>query len=179
MPAAAPGGSDLSKTPFVLEVEHFRALDALQDDRIVYYQSADELNYYDYHRWSSEPGTLVAELAARRLGEMGVFAQVHEFSHTAPADYVLRGRVLDFEEVDYEGGGRGRAALELSLIRNHDRKVIWMDRREREQAVQGKGLDGVVRAVSAAMSQVLNELLPELATVVAQDYKTSSSASQK
>jgi ABC-type uncharacterized transport system auxiliary subunit len=87
--------------------------------------------------------------------------------------------VLGFEEVDYEGGGRGRAALELSLIRNHDRKVIWMDRREREQAVQGKGLYGVVRAVSAAMSQVLNELLPELATAVEQDYKTSSSASQK
>src|ERR1700694_3671313 len=64
------------KTALALGVEHFRADEMLRDDRIVFYQSPTAMNFYEYHRWSSDPATLMTELTARWLDQMGVFSRV-------------------------------------------------------------------------------------------------------
>ncbi len=172
VPAPAPAPD--SKTPFTLTVERFRAPEILRDDRILYYQSPTQLNFYGYHRWSSDPATMVAEVVARRLDEMGLFTQVRIYPSREPSDYALRGRLLNFEEVDYEGGGRGRVALELTLVRTSDHKVVWSDTRQAEHAVEGKGVEGVVDALNASSEQLLGEALAGLAAEVEREFKKGS-----
>jgi ABC-type uncharacterized transport system auxiliary subunit len=59
----APPARNDPKTTFVLGVERFRAVEMLRDDRIVYYESPTEINFYQYHRWGSDPASLLSELA--------------------------------------------------------------------------------------------------------------------
>lgn len=167
MPAPAPSGDP--PTNFVLDVPRFQAADTLRDDRILYYESPTQLNHYEYHRWSAPPADLMAERVAQRLRSMGVFAEVRLFARAAPGDYVLGGRLLSFEELDYEAGGRVRVGLELELLRTSDHKIIWSETRRSERGIQGKGVANVVTALNASAAQVLNEALPGLVAQVQRD----------
>lgn len=172
MPAPAPKNDP--KTSMVLDVERFGAPDVLRDDRILYYESPTELNYYEYHRWSADPAEMMADLLARRLRGTDVFSDVRLFPHSGAGDYVLRGRLLNFEELDYEAGGRVRLGLELMLVRTKDHQVVWSDRRQKEGSIQGKGVSSVVNALNTLTGQLLNEVLPELVSSVESTSHQSS-----
>lgn len=168
--AAPPLPADDSKTSFVLGVEHFRAPEILHDDRIVYYKSPTELSFYDYHRWSSNPATLLAQLVARRLRDSGTFAHVRLWPGREPVDYTLRGHLFNFDEVDYEGT-KGRVSLELTLVRWRDRKVVWSAKSQAERPAEGSGVAGVVKGINAASEELLHEVLPGLVAQVESDFK--------
>ena len=167
-PAPAPAND--SKTNFVLGVEHFRALDVLRDDRIIYYESPTQLNFYEYHRWSSDPPTLLSELTARALREMQLFADVCLLPSREPIDYILKGRVFHFEEVDEGSNGKARVGLGLTLVRSRDHKVVWSAERQVERPIQTKGMAGVVEALNASTEGLLSEVLPGLAAQVERDF---------
>ncbi len=168
----APPASD-PKTSFVLGVERFRGVEMLRDDRIIYYRSPTELNFYQYHRWSADPGTMLAEMAARWLDEMGIFTFVRMLPSREPVDYILRGRLFNFEEVDYEGGGTGRVNLVLTLVRARDHQVVWTFTRQVESPIQETGVTGVVNALNASSEQLLREALPGLAARIESEFKES------
>jgi len=175
-PAPAPSADP--KTPLTLTIEPFRAAMSLRDDRIMYYETPTEFSYYDYHLWSPDPATLLAELTRRHLNDLAIFAHVHLAPSHEHSDYVLRGYLLDFDELDYIPGGKARVALDLRLVRTRDQKVLWSDRREVEQAISGSGVGGVVDALSAASDQLLNDSLPALAAVVQRDVAESNTKPQ-
>ena len=167
-PAPAPAND--SKTNFVLGVEHFRALEVLRDDRIIYYETPTQLNFYEYHRWSSDPPTLLSELTARALREMQLFADVRLLPSREPVDYILKGRVYHFEEVDEGPSGKVRVGLGLTLVRSRDRKVVWSADRQVERPVQTRRVAGVVEALNASTEGLLSEVLPGLAAQVERDF---------
>ncbi|HZP03043.1 MAG TPA: ABC-type transport auxiliary lipoprotein family protein [Terriglobia bacterium] len=174
---SAPATVD-PQTPFILGVEHFRSAQVLRDDRIVYYESPVQMNYYEYHRRSSDPPTLLTEQAVRALRQMGVFLEVRILPTPEPLDYLLRGRVNNFEEVDDSSGGKGRVALELWLLRSRDHKVVWNATREVESAIQEAGVPGVVKALNASSERILKDVLSGLAAQVEKDFKASQGPSQ-
>lgn len=159
------------KTSFALGVERFSSQQMLRSDRIVYYSSPTELNFYQYHRWSADPPSMLSRLAAQQLEDMGVFAAVLLLPSRDPVDYVLRGRVLNFEEVDYEGSTKGRVVLDLKLLRWRDRKVVWASAHMVERSAEGTGVPGVVTALNASSAQLLREVLPGLVTEVEREFK--------
>jgi len=173
----APAVSD-PKTTFVLDIQPFRTSENLHDDRIQYYESPTEFSYYEYHRWNPDPASMLAEMTKRRLDEMGLFAHVRLVPSGAPGDYALTARLVNFDELDYEAGGKARVALDLHLIRTRDKKTVWSDRREVEHSIDAKGVNGVVLALSAASDQLLGETLPGLAAEVEREFKENPAKSQ-
>ena len=171
-----PEGGD-ARTSYVLGVEHFQASAALRDDRIVYFETPTQLNYYQYQRWASDPAGMLEELAVRKLDRAGVFAEVRRLSSGAKADFILRGRVLNFGEVDEEAGVHGRVGLELNLVRASDGATAWSDTRLVERPAEGEGVAGVVRALSASSDQLMNELIPGLIGQVESEFARSSGQS--
>ena len=165
---AAPAPTD-PRTNYVLGVEHFRAPRILRDDRIVYYESPTQLNFYEYHRWSSDPPTLLSEVTARALRQMQLFAEVRMLPSREPVDYVLKGRVYHFEEVDEGPSGKARVGLGLTLVRSRDHKSVWSAERQVEQPIQTKGVAGVVEALNSSTEGLLGEVLPGLAAQVERD----------
>lgn len=166
------------KTSLTLSIDPFRAAMSLRDDRIMYYESPTEFSYYEYHLWSPDPATLLAELTRRHLNEMAIFAHVHLAPNKDRTDYALRGQLMNFDELDYPPGGKARVALDLTLVRTKDEKVVWFDRREVEHSIDGSGVAGVVDALSAASDQLLNEALPGLAAAVERESADMSAKTQ-
>jgi ABC-type uncharacterized transport system auxiliary subunit len=167
-----------SKSAAVLGIERLGAPEVLRDDRVVYYESPTQLNYYQYHRWSSDPASMVRESISRRLQQAAAFSDVRLLPARDPVDYLIRGRLLNFEERDSDGSSKGHVALELSLVRVRDRKTLWSGGREVSIAAQGKGVPAVIEALNAASDQVLNELLPAVESQVKQDFQQGAKTSQ-
>jgi ABC-type uncharacterized transport system auxiliary subunit len=165
------------KTAAIVGVERFRAADVLRDDRIVYYASPTELNFYQYHRWSADPATMLTEVTARRLEQCGAFTAVRLLPSREPVDYLLRGRLMNFEEVDSGAGVKARVGLEMMLIRVRDHKILWSETRQEESAAEGKGVAAVVQAVNSASERLLGGALPDLVRKVEEDSRQNSPAS--
>jgi len=172
MPAPAQVGDP--RTNFVLGVQQFRAPGPLRDDRILYYESPTQLNFYQQHRWGADPATMLAALAQRELQQTGVFAQVWLAPYQGNVDYVLRGQVLSFSEVDYQGGVKARVGLGLTLVRSSDRKMAWSAQRQLENPVQEQGVAAVVSALNAGTKQILDEMIPGIVAQVESDYRAST-----
>lgn len=166
-----PPGARNPKTHFVLQVERFEASDVLRDNRIIYYTSPTELNFYQYHRWSSDPGELLTELAMNYFAETGLFRQVYAYPAPVATDFTLRGRVLDLGEMEYEKGGHGksgegRIGLKLDLLETQQNKVIWSARLEETAPIEGKKVRGVVDALNTAAERLLQKAYGGISQVV-------------
>ncbi len=161
------------KTNFVLGVERFRAPEILRDNRIIYYESPTQINFYQHHRWGADPATLVSEFTAQWLESSGVFTQVKMFPLSERVDYTLGGTLLSFGEVDSDGGAKVRLALDLSLVRTSDHKLVWSGEQRRESPLSERGVEGVATALNASCAQALREMVPGLITQVEQDFKNS------
>ena len=143
----------------------------------MYYSSPNQVGFYEYHRWIADPASMVREDVARRITQTGLFAEVHMLPARGESDYYLRGRVLHFEEVDYEGAVSGRAALELTLVRGSDRQVLWSAARQVQSAATGQGHAAVVAALDTASDQVLADLVPLLLAKAEEDLKQGAKTS--
>ena len=98
VPAAlAPGNP---QTNYILGAEELRAPEVLRDDRIAYYVSPNQMNFYEYHRWGADPAPMHSEFAPQRLEASGASAHVRVLPIRERVDYTLEGRVLSLEEVD-------------------------------------------------------------------------------
>jgi ABC-type uncharacterized transport system auxiliary subunit len=159
------------RTQFTLQVKRFEVPDLLLDNRIIYYTSPTELNFHEYHRWSSDPGDLLSELAMKFFAKTGLFQQIFAYPAPIHADYTLRGRVLEFGELKYETGGSGRSerarlGLKLDLLKTQQSKVVWSKRLEQTEPIQGDNVQSAVDAMSAAAVRLLQNAYGGISRVV-------------
>lgn len=154
-----PPAAEAHGTHFTLQVERFDAPDLLRDSRIIYYTSPTELNFDDYHRWSSDPGELLSDVAMKFFAETGLFQQVYAFPAPAKADYTLRGRVLDLSELRYQAAGvksrQVRLGLKLDLLQTRQNQVVWSSRLEQTEPVRKSDAQGAVEAMNVAAERLL------------------------
>lgn len=167
--AGAAGGGGSAAGPGaprdgpVLSIEPLTVDDAYQDERIVYRTGPYRLDYYQYHRWSSAPGTQIADFLEQVLERSGRFrAVVREAADGA--DAVLGGRVIALEEVD-ESPTRwlGRVTLELTLRDVQTGAVLWTDRLTGTEPLPTQSPEGLARALSVAMDRIGRRVIPEIA----------------
>ncbi len=142
-----------------LTVQRFRADQMLMDDRIMYRESPAEVNFYEYHRWANPPVELATQYVARRLRDSGAFARVTSNGDGAPADLILQGRLLRFEEVDRGKEVLVAFALELELLDAKTRVSIWREEGECLRPVASRDMAGVVRGLYDCMDEVCGRLL--------------------
>jgi uncharacterized lipoprotein YmbA len=163
-PAAKAAAADAAKdVDLVLVLEPLSVDDAYQDERIVYRTSPYRLDYYQYHRWSAAPGTLIADYLEQALERSGRFrAVVRESTESAPA--VLSGRVIALEEVD-ESPARwlGKVTVELTLKDAQTGAVLWTDQLAETEPLPAQTPEGLARALSAAMDRIAKRAIPEIA----------------
>jgi ABC-type uncharacterized transport system auxiliary subunit len=146
----------------VIGVEHFSAVTPLNDSRILKYESATQLRYYDEDRWVSDPATLLPEQAARYLERMGIARQASVLPWVDRMDYVLQGQILNFEEFDSGEQREARVEVALTLVRFPGREIVWNGTFRSRQPVTDDNVPAVVDALSAATDQVLKEGLTAL-----------------
>lgn len=146
-----------------LAVEALTTDGAYDDERMVYRVNPYRLDYYNYHRWSAAPGTLIGNYIEQAFAKSGRFrAVVHEASEATPV--VLGGRVIALEEIDStKASWQGRIVIELTLTDNATNQVLWSEQFEETENLPVQNPEGLARAISAALDRIVKRAIPSVA----------------
>jgi ABC-type uncharacterized transport system auxiliary subunit len=168
-------------TQFTLQVERFEAPDLLLDNRMIYYTSPTELNFHEYHRWASDPGDLLSDLAMKFFAETSLFQRVYTYPAPVKVNYTLRGRVLDLDELKYGTGsgkaGQARLGLKLDLLQVQQNKVVWSSRLEQTVPIHGGSVQGAVEAMNIAAERLLQNAYGGISQAV--EHEVAQEAQQE
>ncbi|MGH9405842.1 MAG: ABC-type transport auxiliary lipoprotein family protein [Terriglobia bacterium] len=154
-----PPAPEPSKTryPVALLVGRIDAPEILQDEPIVYRSGPNEIGTYAYHQWDVPPAKMVRDLLIRRLRASGKYRSVDELGSIAEGDYVLDGKLYDFEEVD-RGSIEALVSMEFELFDRRNRKSVWTYSYSQSIPVQGKEISDVVSTLNHNLDRGLNEM---------------------
>ena len=161
---AAPAKRAPVQSQAVLVVEPLETDGAYDDERIVYRTTPYRFDYYQYHRWSAAPGTLVGNFLEQAFERSGHFQRVVR-SLSPAADAVLGGRVVAIEEVDTsKTKWIGRIVLELTLSDARTGEVVWTEQYEETEAMPTQHPEGLARALSIALGRIAKRAAPAIAS---------------
>ncbi|MGE0399389.1 MAG: ABC-type transport auxiliary lipoprotein family protein, partial [Kofleriaceae bacterium] len=138
---ASPAASTTRTGDAVLVLETLQTDQAYDDERIVYRTNPYRLDYYNYHRWSAAPGTLIGNYLETAFERTGKFRSV--VRELAPnASVILGGRVVAIEEVDTPERWTGRIVVELSLTDARTGESLWSEQLEETEPLATKSPEG-------------------------------------
>ena len=139
---------------------------ALQDGRIRYLAGANEVGAYEYHRWTDPPGIMVRESLIHVLRASGKFKSVQETASSAEGDYNLRGKLLEFSEVDGNGIAT-RITLDLELREIKTGRLVWNETLTHDDPAPAKTVADVVQSLDRNLQVVLGNAANDIGTYVA------------
>jgi len=157
LPSAAQGHASLA-------IREFRSPDYLRQGPLVYRASAEQIGFYDYHRWAADPREFVTSAITDRLRAGGTFADVKVYDGRSSADYILSGRLEKLEEVDYGGGVKVEVALSAQMIEVRTGAQVWANAVSEIGKVDQRNVPAVVSEMSNAMDRAMDRLLSSFPT---------------
>jgi ABC-type uncharacterized transport system auxiliary subunit len=102
------------------------------------------------------PSAMVQDLLVQAFRASGRWRQVLEASSTAESDYLVRGRLREFAEID-DPGIQTRVSLRLELVDFKTGAVIWDRDYNRDAPVDGKTMNEVVLSMEHNLQEVIGE----------------------
>jgi ABC-type uncharacterized transport system auxiliary subunit len=145
---------------------------ALQDGRIRYREGLNEVGAYEYHRWTEPPGIMVEDRLIQVLRASGKYKSVREAGSSAEGDYTVRGKLLDFSEVD-GADIETRVSLDLELREVKTDRLVWTEMLTHEDRVQTKNVSNVVQSLDRNLQVVLANAASAIASYVTAHSMTS------
>ena len=156
-PPANPGKPD----GLVLLVGNIATPEVLQDTRIRYRSGSNEAGAYEYHRWTERPGLMVRDALMRALRDSGKYQRVLESGSSISGDYLLRGKLDEFDEVD-QTSIQTKISLRAELVDRKTNQNVWDYTAAREDLVRGKSVPEVVQSLERNLQQVVTEIAGEI-----------------
>jgi ABC-type uncharacterized transport system auxiliary subunit len=164
--------------PITLLIGRIGSPEIMEDEAIVYRSGPNSIGTYDYHHWVEPPVRMLKVVLFRRLRASGKYQSVADLGSAAQGDYVLQGRLYDFEEVDTGGSIAALVSMEFELLDRRTRKTVWTHFYSRTVPVQGKQISDVVAALDHNLSQGLDEIADGLNTYFSANLPAKSQAGQ-
>lgn len=157
---AAPPASNPSYSVTVL-IGRIGSPEFLKDTPIAYRSGANEIGTYEYHQWSEPPVQMVKVALVRRLRASGKFGAVTELGSSVEGEFVISGRLYDFEEVD-NGTIAALVSMEFELNDRKSGHTVWSHFYSHSEPVPGKEIPTVVAALDRNLNQGLQEVVASL-----------------
>lgn len=176
---AEPSGQATPGPGVAIVVEPLTTDSTYDDERMVYRVTPYRLDYYQYHRWSAAPGTLIANYLERAFEKSGKFSAVTREPNPA-APVTLGGRVVAIEEIDQsKTKWVGRVVLELTLTDTASGEVLWAEQFEEIEPLPIQSPEGLARALSTALERIAIRAVPLVSILAEQTAKASEQKSTK
>ena len=162
VPATSAQSGASEPYPVALLVGRLAAPHLYRDDRIVYRTGPGQLGTYEYHRWAEPPTEMIEAALMRMLRESGRYRTVQTLRSNAQGDYILRGRLQNFEEIS---GSQlaARVAMEIELYEIKSGTTVWTQFYSHDEPVSGKDVPAVVQALDRNVQRGLEQITAGLA----------------
>ena len=158
-PAAAQSPTQY---PVTIIVGHITAPLLLRDDRMVYSNGAVEMGSDSYNRWAEQPTDMIENLLVQNLRATGQFRSIQRMSSSGKGDYILRGHLSAFNEVD-SPGITARVTLDLELLQTKTGSVVWtLPTYSHDEPVGEKTVTAIVLALQTNVRTAIQEATSSL-----------------
>jgi ABC-type uncharacterized transport system auxiliary subunit len=127
---------------------------------IVYRTGTNQIGTYQYHRWQDPPVELVRNKLVSLLRGSGAYQSVTS-STVSDTEFVIRGRLHDFAEVDGDTI-TGLVTIELELYNRRTAKILWSHFYTQTEPVEGKEVSAVAQAIDRNLDRGLREFMAGL-----------------
>ena len=154
-------------------VREFDAPRFLREGPIAYRPSAEQLDFYDYHRWAEDPRRVVTAAMVQQLRARGIFQSVDVFDGRASAECLLTGTVEHLEEIDRGTNVSIEVTLSARLINLRTGEVLWQDTSSQTAKLDQRSVPGIVAEMSQDLGSAVDHLVSSM-----QDRLTVGSSSQ-
>jgi ABC-type uncharacterized transport system auxiliary subunit len=128
-----------------------------RDTPIAYRIGSNEIGTYQYSQWAQPPVEILQGNLIRVLRASGNYQSVESLGSTSNGQYVVRGRLYDFEEVD-GANISGLVSMEFELYERKSGKVVWSHYYSQSEPVQGKEMSAIVSALDTNLDRGLKEV---------------------
>lgn len=128
-----------------------------KDTPIAYRIGTNEVGTYQYSRWAEPPVEMLKGRLIRMLRTSGQYQSVNGLGSSAEGQFVVRGRLYEFEEVD-SGSISGLVSMEFELYERKSGKVVWSHSYSQSEPVEGKKISAVVTALDLNLDRGLKEV---------------------
>ena len=142
-----------------LAIREFRSPTYLRQGAIVYKTSAEQIGFYNYHRWAVDPREFLTNAVTDRMRASGNFTQVRLYDGRSDIDYVLSGRLEKLEEIDYEGGVKVEVAISAQMTRLGTGGTVWTNSVSEVGTVGQHDVPAVVAEMNRTMGRAIERLL--------------------
>jgi ABC-type uncharacterized transport system auxiliary subunit len=154
-----PTAASPSTDPYTVSllVASISGPEMFNDTPIAYRIGTNEVGTYHYSRWAEPPVEMLKGKLIRMLRASGRYQSVGGLGSTAEGQFVVRGRLYEFEEVD-NGSISGLVSMEFELYERKSGKVVWSHSYSRSEPVEGKKISFVVTALDLNLDRGLQEV---------------------
>jgi len=135
--------------------------DLYRDDHLVYTSDGEAMGTYEYRRWAEPPTEMINDVLLRELQRSGRYERIYSLGSDVHGDYVLRGRLYDFREIDGNGLS-ARVAFDFELRDSKTGTTVWNRSYSHDEPVNGKDVSAVVAAMDRNVQSGLSEVLEGL-----------------
>jgi ABC-type uncharacterized transport system auxiliary subunit len=161
VPSENASGADPAPYAVTLVLGPITTLHLYRDDRIVYTSSGEVMGTYEYRRWAEPPTEMINDVVLRELQRSGRYERIYSLGSDVHGDYVLRGRLYDFREVDGNGLS-ARVAFDFELRDSRTGTTVWNHSYSHDEPVNEKDVSAVVAAMDRNVQNGLSEVLEGL-----------------
>ncbi len=156
-------------------IREFRAPAYLRQGAIVYKPSPEQIGFYAYHHWATNPCDFVTNSVIERLRASGDFARVKLYDGRPDIEYVLSGRLEKLEEIDYEGGVKVEVAISAQMTKLATGATVWTN----AVSEVGDVNKGDVPAVVSEMNRTMERAIQKLLSPMPADVATASTGAEQ
>jgi len=154
---------DSARMPIALAVRRFETPAYLRQGRIVYRETPEAVDFYEYHRWAAEPGPTVTTALIDSIRSARLFSFVKPYDGEDKPDYLLTGRLERLDEVDYGGAVRVEAKLSAELVDVRTGMTVWAGDAVATSNVESSSVNSIVAAMSRALQMNIDRLVTDMA----------------
>ena len=174
-PVARAAASNGTLGPAV--IREFQSPEYLEDGRIVYRSSPEEVGFYEYHRWAMNPRQSVTQYVLEALRAQSLFKSVAAYERGSETAYVLSGNIERLEEVDQGREVRVVCTISAQLLDVRTRSVVWSHSSSETVQVEKRDIRGIVSSLSSASRTAADRLVASMAEELPASMAVTRSAS--
>ena len=147
-----------------IAVREVQAPGYLRQGPIVYRTTAEQIGFYEYHRWAADPRTLVTSAVIDHLRASGKYSSVSTYNGRPNIDYIFSGKLEKLEEVDYESGVKVEVVMSAQITRVATGATVWSNAVSEVGVVSRRNVPGVVSQMNRTVDLAINKLLSTVPT---------------
>jgi cholesterol transport system auxiliary component len=175
VPRDSTAGADPAPYPVTLLLGPIGTSNLYRDDHIVYTSTGQAMGTYEYERWAEPPSEMITDALLRELRASGRYLQTYSLRSNVRGDYLLRGHLYDFREID----GKvltARVAFDFELHDSKTGAIVWTRYYSHDEPVDGKDVAAVVAAINRNVQNGLGEVLGGLEEYFSRQTAVGSAA---